>query len=309
MTAVTPNAQTTEEAWSIDGVSLHQYGWNVATVGGSRYDLPPRRGDNIKFSYRPGAIHRPKVVDSRTINLVMWVTGVDPATGQAADDPTLRWNDSWDFLRRLVWKPNGAQVTLTRRWKLTVDGQPTIVTADAQAEIADTMSPTMTGRHRAEFTMTLLLADPFFYGPEISVPLNLGVPVSVWNPGHDVAAHGGLEVDFIGKLYSPKLTNATPTPDVWVKYNNLVRDSPLQTLNLKVGTFEATMTPVIPTGHAMEWLGRYPKAATSPNVIGDIQHAGAKHWMGLNLGPNLLTLTADAGSTGGAVLRFRPPYV
>lgn len=308
---------TTEEFWSIDGVSLHQYGWNVATVGGSRYDLPPRRGENIKFSYRPGAVHRRKVADSRVISLVMWVTGADPATGNAVEDPTVRWNDSWDFLRRLVWKPGGEQVTLTRRWKLTVNGQPTIVEADALAEIADTMTPTMTGRHRAEFTMTLLLADPYFYGPQVEVPLNLNTPVSVFNPGHDVAAYGGLEVDFTGSLVNPRLTNATPNPDVWVQYNGTVLNWQSQTLTLKTETFEATKLPVIndPAVWMDPWLRdrpelirRYPKASTSPNVIGDIQHSGAQHWMGLLPGANLFTLTAASG-TGRAVLRYRPPYV
>ncbi len=155
-------ANSTEEYWSIDGVSLSQFGWAVTTVGGSRYDLPTRRGENRVFAYRPGAVHRPKLPDARVIELVMWVTGTDPATGAQVADPRLRWNDSWDTLRRLVWKPNGAQVTLTRRWFLTVSGSPTLVTADAQAEVVDSMAPTTTGWPRRPFTLSLLLADSYF---------------------------------------------------------------------------------------------------------------------------------------------------
>ena len=51
-------ANSVDEYWSIDGVSLHQFGWSVATVGGSRYDLPPLRGDNVMIAYRPGSVHR-----------------------------------------------------------------------------------------------------------------------------------------------------------------------------------------------------------------------------------------------------------
>lgn len=277
---------TTDEYWAIDGVSLAQYGWNIATVGGSRYDLPVRRGENITLAYRPGQVHRPKLADARTIQLIMWVAGVDPATGASTSDPTLRWNDSWDFLRRLVWKPDGSQVVLTRRWKLTVDGTPTITVADALAEISDPMAPTMTNRGRAEFTMQLLLADPYFYGATVTTTVNLGTPVTVVNPGHDIAAHGHLEVDLIGPLTNPVLTNTTPNPDAWVRYNAAIPGG--QTVTLTVDSYLAF------------------QGAT--NVIGKVANSGARHWMGLQRGTNTFTLSASAG-TGHAVVRYRPPYV
>lgn len=285
---VSLTVNSSEEFWSIDGVSLHQFGWSAATVGGARYDLPPRRGENIKLAYRIGTIHRPKLPDSRIVNLVMWVTGTDPATGLSTGDSRLRFNDSWDFLRRLVWKPNGAQVTLTRRWWLTVSGVPTLVSADAKAEIADTMTPTMTGRHRADFTMTLLLADPYFYGNQVTVNLPKGTPVSVNNPGHDTAGSSNFQVDLIGPLTNPVLTNATPTPNVWAKYGAVIPSG--QTVTLDIPTFQATAV------------------GTSPgNVIGFISHSGSRNLMGLAQNANLLTLTADSG-TGSAVVRYRPPY-
>ncbi len=272
-------ANSTDEYWSVDGVSLHQHGWSVTTVGGSRYDLPPRRGENIRFAYRPGAVHRSKLADSRTISLLMWVAGADPATGNATGDARLRWNDSWDFLRRLVWKPGGSQVTLTRRWYLTVGGVKTLVTADAQAEVADSMAPTMTGRTRADFTMTLLLADPYFYGPTVTVPLSGTVTVN--NPGHDICGHDGLQVDFTGGS-SPRLTNSTPNPDVWVQYTG----SPGGTVTLDTGRFTAI-------------------SSGGTNLIGGVSHAGARHWMVLMPGNNSLTLTGG----GSGELRFRPPYI
>ena len=283
-------ANSTTEYWDIDGTSLHQYGWAVSTVGGARYDLPVRRGDNRVFAYRPGAVHRPKLPQHRVIDLAMWLTGTDPATGATVSDPRMRWNDSWDFLRRLVWKPNGAQVTLTRRWWLTVGSTATLVTADAKAEIVDTMAPTMTGRHRATFTMSLLMADPYFYGPEITVNLVKDVPISINNPGHDVAGFGHMELDIIGSLTGPRVTNATPSPDVRVWYDPALTIAGGKTLRLDVPAFQAT---------------RLPEGA---NVIGDVRHGGARTWMSLLPGANLLTLTASAGS-GSAQLRFRPPYI
>ena len=47
-----------------------------------RYNLPPLRGSNITVPYRPGTIFRQKLADQRQIDLVMWVTGVDPDTGK-----------------------------------------------------------------------------------------------------------------------------------------------------------------------------------------------------------------------------------
>lgn len=288
---VITNPHTTDEWWSINGVSLHQHGWNVTTVGGSRYDLPPRRGDNIKIPYRPGLVHRPKMPDARTINLVMWITGgYRPNTDDPATDQTLAWNDSWDFLRRLVWQAGGGQFTLTRRWRLTVDGVPTIVSADALGEIADTMTPTMTGRTRADFTMTILLADPFFYGDLVEVPLNRDTPTTVTNQGHDNAAYGNdTEVDLIGPLTNPVITNSTTSPHAWVKLATTIAAG--STVRLRLRDFTANVITGTPT-----------------NVLGKVSNAGFRYWMSLPRGDNQLTLTASAGN-GSALVRLRPPYI
>lgn len=280
-------AYTTDEYWDIDGVSLNQDGWNIATVGGERYDLPVRRGENIALAYRPGTLHRQKLPEQRVISLSMWTAGIDNVSGYGSD-PVLQWNDNWDTLRRLVWKPNGAQVTLTRRWKLTVASTPTIVAASALAEVSEAMTPSMTGRARSEFQMTFLLADPYFYGTQVTTPIPLSTPTVVTNAGHDAAAHAWMQVDLIGPLTNPKLTNATPTPDVWVAYTGSIAAG--QTVTLDVGACTATCA-VAPT-----------------NRINLISHSGSRYWMGLLAGTNTLTLTASAG-TGSAVVRFKPPYV
>jgi hypothetical protein len=300
----------TDEFWEIEGESLHQYGWSVSTIGGSRFAMPPRRGDNQKYAYRPGMRFRPKVPDSRTLTLAMWVTGqYDLATGLQAADHRIAWNDSFDFLRRLVWKVEGRQFTLTRRWKLTVAGTPTIVTADALAELGNTMEPTMTGRQRAEFQMDLLLADPFFYGRSglpnnpsypnypwttVDVPRNLSsadhdtwTHVTVTNPGYDVAAFGSLYVDFVGPLKNPVLANDSAHPQVWVKYNGEIDEG-------------VTIRLVVPDFLAFQ-------RSNNHNYIQNITHSGARHWFGLLPGDNTLTLITAEG-TGKATVWFRPPY-
>lgn len=283
---------TTDEWWAIDGVSLHEQGWNVTTVGGSRYDLPPRRGSNITVAKRPGQMHRDKPADSRTVELIMWVTGVDPTTGAATGDPVLRWNDSWDYLRRLVWRPTGSQVDLTRRWRLTVDGTPTVVAATAKAEIADSMAPTMTGRTRATFAMRMLLADPYFYGSEQTYTLNVGDTVTVNNPGHDIAAMGYMDLDFYGPLTNPRLTNAAFNPDVYVQVNMTIPDGVMIRASVPDFTFRTILG--VETIAYINWTSA-------------IKHSGARFWMGLYPGDNPLTLTGSGG--GHVTVRYRPPYI
>jgi hypothetical protein len=290
-------ATTTDEAWSIAGTSLHQYGWNVTTFGGSRYELPPRRGDNIKINNRPGTRFRPKLADSHQISLLMWVDGIEPSTGDAPADQVTRFNDSWDFLRRLLWTVEGQQFILTRRWKLSVSGTPTIVAADAIGELAGTMAPTMTNRTRADFQMDILLADPYFYGQEQDSPLIYanGAPVTINNPGYDVAAYGNFSFDIngiSGPLTNPKLYNSTL--NCWMRYNGTIPDG--GTLTFDVPSY--TVTPV-----------NIASASTFVvDYLRNISHYGRPYWLGLTRGSNTLQLTADSG-TGTAVIRYQPPYL
>lgn len=285
---------TTDEFWDIDGVSLNQYGWNIKTFGGSRYDLPPRRGTNITFAYRPGQVHVVKTADSRPITLSMWLAGCDPVSGAPVSDATLQYNDSWDFIRRLVWKPNGSQIQLTRRWRLTSAlglGTPTL-RATGLAEITDAMTPTMTGRIRTDFVMDLLMADPFFYGAVEAVEIALGRSLSVFNRGHDVAAYTGMSIILTGPLIHPvTLTNYSTNPAVSVTYNGDIGIG--QSVGLNVSQFQASLvTPGSPT----------------TNVIGNVSHLGSRNWFGLMPGDNALSFQ-DGGGSGSAQLLWQPPYV
>lgn len=316
----------TDEWWGLDGTSLHQYGWSVSTFGGSRYDLPPRRGDNIITAYRRGQVHRPKLPDQRTISLSMWLQGIDDVTVPNPvenDDGNLigrreainstddsnhrqRFNDSWDFLRRSVWKPNGSQVTLTRRWKLTSPytghnwgtGTPwtglpatgaNILTASAQAEMTSNMAPTMTGRHRGEFQMDFNLADPYFYGTQYTENVsNMDGAVTVWNDGHDTALDNVI-VEFHGPLSYPRIVNTTTNPDSILYFDSNIGADVVMTVN--VGAFTC--------------LG-----SNGNNYIGLTRHVGSRHFFGLAPGANTLHMTTNNDSQlGYAVVKWRAPYV
>jgi hypothetical protein len=311
---------SSQEWWSLsnlDGteeVSLHQWGWSVTTVGGSRYDLPPRRGTDITLAYRPGVVHRRKVPDARQISLSMFMVGWDPATGNANDDMLTQWNDNWDLLRRKVFRNfllQDQRVRLIRRWFLTAPEFPTIrngdicvqgdpgvpvagkrlVTAFTNAEMTGQMQPTMTGRYRAEFTMDFTLPEPYFYGnTTVSATLIPNTPVWVWNDGHDAAAPGYIQVDLYGPLINPAITNLSTNPDSWVRYMGTIPAG--QQIRLTINRFSCEQ--IVSSG-------------TNINKIANISNYGARFWVNVLPGTNKFELLS--AGTGHAVLSFRPPYV
>lgn len=333
-----PNVNNTEEWWSItapDGtaVSLHQYGWSVTTVGGSRYDLPPRRGTNLSLAYRPGQIQRRKLPDARPITLLMFMVGFPPGLASAVGqnpvpiDQRTQWNDNWDTLRRLVYRNSlhSGLVTLTRRWRLTApefpnsrNGQDVVINSDpgtppgnvsriliasAQAEMTGNMAPTMTGRFRSDFQLDFTLPDPYFYGSTVTAPVNKSQTIYVWNDGHEVAAHNNMEVRFVGPLTKPTLVNQSVSPENRVYYNGTIRAG--KTVTLNIGRYTAVE-------HNSD---DDPIATATNNKIGQVSSAGARLWFNMLPGANKLRLGAVSDSQSGssqqghAEVRFRPPYV
>lgn len=315
-------SNSSSEWWSVanldgsDELSLHQWGWSVTTVGGARYDLPAKRGSDITVAYRTGQIHRRKLVDARTITLLMFMVGWDPATGNAPTDQLTQWNDNWDRLRRAVFRHSALtdqRIRLYRRWFLTAEDMPTVRTGDfcikgdpgvptpgrrlltafANAEMTGQMQPSMTGRYRAEFQLDFQLADPYFHGvDEVQFNVNAAAaPMYVWNDGHDVAGSGYMTVDFVGPLTNPGLFNFSTSPDSWVKYNGTIAAG--ETIRLVTNKFTAE---------------KLMSSGSNQNRIGHITSYGARWWLTLIPGSNKLQLKCDAGS-GHAAVTFRPQYL
>lgn len=296
--ATGPN--TSDEYWTFGGVSLHTHAWSVMTLGG-RLGVPPLRGDDQTAAYVPGELWMPKVPGPRTLNLPMWMTGVDPATGAAVPDPRTRFNDNWAYLMQTFWNPDAEQV-LTRRWFRTdpTGGQISLVSADAMAQLVagDDLRAKMTNRTRAEFEVPLKLAHPFFYGPTITTTFDRPAgasPANTWsrtvtvtNPGDWTAFAKFCYVDFVGPLFAPTLTNTSRNVSCGIS-----RVDGGETVTLDVREFIA--------------LSSRTSANGKTNRSGEIYNSGTRSWMALARGANTLTLTASGA--GRAVLRFRPPYV
>lgn len=279
-----------DEFWEFAGVSLHRFGWCVATLAG-RYGIPPLRGDNQNAAFVPGELWVPKTAGPRTITLAMWVAGADP-DGAAVDDPRLRFNDNWAYLRQLFYNPDAEDV-LRRRWWRTdpVTGAVSLLVAEAMAQLepGQDIALRMTGRTRADFEVPLRLAHPYFYGPTVTTRIGAGGTATIGNGG-DVAAWAKyFYIDFVGPLVTPRLTNTT----VGVSCGIGGSVAAGETVTLDVRQFIALSTK---TG-----------TGTKTNRTGDIFSMGARPWMALARGTN--TLSVAATGTGTVTVRFRPPYL
>lgn len=270
-----------EEYWDIDGTSLHRNGWSVESL--SALDVPTLRGDDAAYAYRPGNEYRDKADDSRIVSLSMWVTGTDPATGLTTADPKVLLQDNLRTLRRLVRKPEGGQVTVTRRQKFSTG----LLTTTALAEITS-MYPSMTGRTRAAIAMDLYLTVPYFFGSTVTTSsiTVANSPVVINNPGDTIAGWFNFEFDLVGPLVNPEILIQAPGYGVWTKYTGTIGSGTTITFNNE--TFTCT-----------DNLGN--------NVIDKVSHGGKRYWLGLYPGNNNATLTADSGA-GSCVIRYKPAY-
>ena len=282
------------DSWN--GLSLNTPYWDTVTWGGTRMALPTLRGQDIEVAYRAGKQMRPKFPDSRTITFIMWTAGIDQATGKPAADQRLAWNNNWQQLRDAFWTrgPLGsAQGTLSRLWYYTQGGVAQLVSASALGEIAGSMEPTMTGRNRADFSVDILLADPYFYGAPVATTLTLNVAKNVTNFGEGQAGEGQpstvntFSLVLNGPLTVPTLTNTTA--GVSLTYGATIQAGVSLTIDLL--RFQAS-------------------DSVGVNQVPYVGHAGSRFWFLLLSGLNSLTLTSLSGAdSGNAILTFCPPYV
>jgi hypothetical protein len=275
----------------------------VSSFGGSRQDLPLLRGQNYPVAYRAGQMWRSKQPDQRTVSLAMWAAGVDQAALVPAADQTLAFNNNFQQLRSMFWVQGNQGSSLgflTRRWYLTQNGATGIIAATAQAEIAGTMQPTMSGRTRADFTVDLLLSDPYFYGARQSLSIGANASQTLLNLG-DAPVGFGQAPGQGGTAFTITLTGPLTTPIELANYTN--------------GVF-VTLAHTIPAGHSLtlDVMSYTAYDDTGTSYLGSVSHGGARPWMllmgaGNNGGNNSLTLSTGAGDSGKAVISWQPGYL
>lgn len=259
---------STETFWDVDGVSLQTMAFDIETLGGDRLTPPGLRGANITVPYAPGDVWMPKQVASRSISLDMWVIGVNEDGSIPTGDQRRVWENNFRKLRQLLWTPN-RQITLTKRFY--VDG--VLKTASAQAQFAGGISPDMNGQSRGSFTVTLMLADPYFYSAAVSTTLTTGSQ-TVTVEGDDITR--AITLHFAGARKYPKVHNSTLNVDVELHEDLSSGD----VADLDVKAFTSVTDP----------------SAIAPfNSVGDIVHTGSPLWLLLQPGDNTIVVSSDSG--------------
>jgi len=265
------------ETWAIDGVPLLTLASDVQRVDAAL--VPPLRGEDRQYAFRPGREFRPRVADSRSITLGLWLIGQD-GTGTTVADYMANYAGAERKLRRLLRPGGGTEFEIAKTWTDDLGTH----TATGRG-IAGSIERQRAGRHAGKVTVDIGMADPFFYGTPIAVPLAAGAATAVDNPGDEATT--AAAVTFTGPLSNPTLTNSTLTPDVWVKAGTDLATGDSLTLDVQA-------TSIV-------------RASDSANLIGSLTHSGARAWFALGRGSNTVTLSADGGA-GSAVLTYQPVY-
>jgi hypothetical protein len=279
---------TLNEDFLVDGTSLMTYAYAIQTLTG-RERLPVKIGDNIRIPYRNGRIWKPKTYDEQVITLGMWVQGCDvnghvPTAGSRA-----QLNSNLRALRKL-FGPTGRQLQLQRILQYAT-GQETHTAlgevASGSAATQNEMDMQFVTPRFATFTVDIVMADPWWYGPPIVTTLSAGT-TTIAHPG-DVEATA-MTITFAGPLTNPRLTNQSISPVVNVVYLGSLASG--QTVTLDCTAFTA-----------INQIGT--------SVIGSVSHAGSLRWMLLEPGNNTMVLDNAAGGSVGAgscTVTYSPPY-
>lgn len=277
------------EYWDIDGTSMHTLGTHLSNLGGDFTGGADLRGENLSVPYRPGAFWVEKTPGQRTLTLAVNVTDAKP-DGSFEATETLRkarFNANLRAVRRLLWRDNGGQFSLTKRW-YEADfsaGTPvaTLVSATALAEFSDGIEPEGDDAFSCMFTVDLLLADPYFYGPTVTVTAAAGASASCVNPGDARAVGNNAVLTFVGPL-------ANPVVD-------------LDGRTLGIGASIATGDSVVVDLAAWSVL----RTSDGANLIGTLTRSGSRALLPIPIGAS--TLTVSASGAGSIELTFKPPYL
>lgn len=205
--------------WTANGLSLHTMAWSVKSFGGGRFAGPAKVGDDLRVPFRRGRIRTRKSRDAKVYDLRMWVL---PTTEDGKRSSTLtREQQAHENFRRIVAAVDiEDQFTLAKRWW---DGS-TIQVASALAEYVEGGGPSADDGTGFDFTITLILADPYFYAAPATVGTGL------------VTVGGEVPTDRYTLTFlngeNPRLT----TPDGnWIQYQGFPSSGSGITIDMRTG--------------------------------------------------------------------------
>jgi hypothetical protein len=283
-----PDVVTTDEYFTVDGVPLNTYAYNIQTSGGNRISPPTFRGGNITIPGRPGARFMKKELDVNQFTLSMWVQGVNP-DGSVPTDKSVadKFSSNWRMLRRLLFQVR-REMVITKRWHDDVTGA--VRSATGKAQYNGGLEPTMTGRGRGLFVVEMLMNDPFFYDDKGYKSLTVsGQTTKTWHetPEGDYRTTA-VTATLVGPRVNPKITVRTAgSPDIWVRYAGTVATG--QTLTIDVSKFKAILTNA---------------DSTTSDVSVNISHGGDAAWLAFEPGIDNTVILDTATGTGAVSINY-----
>lgn len=146
--------------WTANGFSLHTLAWSVRSFGGQRWVGAAKRGEDVQVPFIPGRLYVPKFRDSRFYELDMWVLPLDPSTGQKDGTMPDVQRAHANYLQIVRALDVEGQFDLVKRWW---EGG-SVHSATARAEYIQASGPDSDDKPGFNFSVTLSLADPYFYG-------------------------------------------------------------------------------------------------------------------------------------------------
>jgi hypothetical protein len=270
--------------WDVDGMPLSTYAYAITTKGGTRLKPPPLRGTDVVIPYAEGQQDVGRIADSRTVTLSMWVIGAD-VDGRVVDEDAFLQN--WRALLHLFWQPR-RMITLTKRFR---DGSRSVV-ASGLARYSDGLEPTMTGPMRADFTVDLFMADPYFYGEPEQQDLIVG------NGEQQVLVAGDDWTTSITVAHDSGLTGLTLTNETTGSFfTHATAITAGDGVLIDVPTYTAQITPATT-------LKPYDDSARVTNPA-----SPTPFFLDLANGRNLIKPTASRGDGSPVTLTWRPRYL
>ena len=314
------NPSTVGEDFTVNGVSLSTYAYNVWTLAG-REQVPPVVGDNTGVPYKNGTFWVPKSFGQRMITLGMWVNGCD-VNGHFAPTRTGRraqFNSNLRALKRL-FAPRTTPIvsgtiyvdspplTLTRTLQFATGPETHTARGDAYNPSSGGLSAGGGGMGTDQWDLTpvtidygtfsidIVMHDPWWYGAQQSLTISVSVSPNgvITNPGDVFNDHPVITMT--GPLTNPRLSNSLAqapiggAPYVQLWYNGTIAAG--TTVTIDCGAFTA-----------------FDQAGNS--VIGNIAHTGSYFWMMLLPGVNNMAVDNQAGGsvgTGSVGITYSPAY-
>jgi hypothetical protein len=269
-------------------VPLQTYGYNITAWGGSRQAPPTPRGDNVTVPHVPGSLPMPKMPSSRVISLSMWVQGSDKYGNYPTDmSAQRRFRQNWAQLRRLLWNRQEPYRLIKRFF----DESGVLRAATATVEFGSGLSPeAQGGSARSQFSVDLVLADPFFYSDPVTIPFDSSgatQPAS-WT-GPVLGDWYARRVSILGSAVGAN------NPAVTITANGVTANWQIQAQGLG-----GTVSIDSPTQEALVGSDTY-----APDVI----HDAANDWFLIPPEPSvLIAFGADGGSWSG-MLTYYPAWL